>query len=156
MKAFINSVLVSNISNDYCGAWEIFLDNGYACPELFAIMFKYMNLIGCVTCRNDRIGFPGNDERLAFTKGTEIGNYSPLYNRHFHILSIGWEDSKTQQFISSLSKTGITEESRGRGQDIHQVFCPLYLTEFLHNMDGIDRGDRLQEHISRFSSKAHF
>ena len=40
MKAFINAVLDSNIANYHCGACKTFLDNMYACPELFPILFE--------------------------------------------------------------------------------------------------------------------
>ena len=68
-KAVINAVLDSNIANDCCGAWKIFLDNGYSCPELFAILFEEIKIIGGGTCRKYRIVFPVNDEQLIFPKG---------------------------------------------------------------------------------------
>ena len=69
MKEVIKYVLDSNITNDHCGKWEIFLDKRYACQYLFVILFEEMNLIGGGTCRKNRIVFPGNDEGLTFTKG---------------------------------------------------------------------------------------
>ena len=68
MKAVINAVLASNIANDHCGARKIFLDNRHACQELFVLLFEEMNLIVGRTCRNNIIGFPGNDERLTLPK----------------------------------------------------------------------------------------
>ena len=38
-EAVINYVLYSNIANDRCGVRKIFLDNRYACPYLFPILF---------------------------------------------------------------------------------------------------------------------
>ena len=87
MKAVINDFLDSNIANDNYGAWKIFLEKRYACPELFSIIFEDMNLVGGGTCRNNIIGFPGNYERLKFPKGAVRGTYRQIYNRVFHILS---------------------------------------------------------------------
>ena len=89
-KAVINAVLDSNIANDCCGAWKIFLDNRCACPELLVILFEEMNLIGGGTCRNNRICFPGDDERLAFTKGSQRGTYREIYIRRFCFVSTIW------------------------------------------------------------------
>ena len=119
MKEFINYVLDSNIANDHCGAWKIFLDNRCACPELLVILFEEMNLIGGGNRRKNRIGFPGNDERLTFTKGAERVTYRHIYDKHSHIVSTRWKYSKTLQLTSSVRKTGMTEVSRRRGQDIH-------------------------------------
>ena len=49
MKAVINYVWYSNIKNNHYGAQTLFLDNIYACPEIFAIIGKDMNLIGVGT-----------------------------------------------------------------------------------------------------------
>ena len=40
MKAVINYILALNFDNDHCGARKIFLDNRYAWPELFTIIFE--------------------------------------------------------------------------------------------------------------------
>ena len=66
MKAVINTVLYSNITNDNCGELKIFFDNRYTFPELFFILFEYINLIGGGTCRNKRIYFAENYERFTF------------------------------------------------------------------------------------------
>ena len=89
-KDVINAVLVSNITNYHYGARKIFLDNMYACSELFAILFEEMNLIGGGTCRKNRICFPGDDERLAFTKGSQRGTYREIYIRRFCFVSTVW------------------------------------------------------------------
>ena len=60
MKAVINTVLASNIVNDHYWAQKIFPDNRYAFLELFVILCEYMTLIGGGTCRNSKIGFPGD------------------------------------------------------------------------------------------------
>ena len=112
MKAVIHAALASKNSNDNYGARKLFLENRYGCPELFAILFEDINLIGGGTCRNIRICFLGDDEPLTFPKGIDIGTYSWLYNRRFHIVATRWKDYKTLQFISSLRKTVITEVSR--------------------------------------------
>ena len=156
IKAVINAILASNITNDCCGARKIFLHDRYACPDLFSIIFEEMDSIGGGTCKKNRICLPGNDERLTLPKVAERGTYRRLYNRCFHIVDTRRKDSKTLQFIRSLMKIGITEVSRRRGQGVNHVVCPEDLTEYHHNMDGVDWGDQLQEHGAGFSSKAHF
>ena len=66
----MNYILASNIANGHCGAYKVFFDKNYACPDLFAILFEEMSLIGAGTCRKNIIRFPGNDEHLTFTKGS--------------------------------------------------------------------------------------
>ena len=156
MKAVICYFLASNITNDNCGARKIFLDNMYACPDLFVILFKDMNPIGSGTCRKNIIVFPGNDERLTLPKFWERGDCRQIYNRCLHLLSTMWKDSNILRLISSLRKTRILEVSRRKVQDIHQVVCPDYLTKYNHNMDGVDWGDQLREHSDGLSSKSHF
>ena len=114
----------------------------YACTEIFTIIFEKVNLIGGGTCRNDRIGLPGNDERLTFSRGAERGTYMRLYNRRFHLVATIYKYSKTMHLISSLSETGIAEGPMRRVQDIHQVVFPEDLTKYHQNMDGADRGDQ--------------
>ena len=121
IKAVINAVLDSNIKNDDYGTHEIFLGNRYYFTGIFAILFEYMNLIGGGNCRNNRIYFRGNCERLTFPKGAERGTYRRLYSMLFRILATRGKDSKTLQFISRLRETGIPEVSRRRGWDIQQV-----------------------------------
>ena len=75
MKAVITYFLASNISNDHCGLHIIFLENRYACPDLFLILSGKMDLIGGGTYRNNRIGFPGNDELLTLKKVAERETY---------------------------------------------------------------------------------
>ena len=60
------------------------------------------------------------------------------------------------QFIRSFSKTVITEVSSRRVWDIHQVICPEYLTEYYHNIYGVELVDQLQEHGAVLYSKAQF
>ena len=68
MKEVINSILASNIANDHYGAYKLLLDNRYACPDLFVILFEEKKLIGYGNCITKRIGFPGDDVRLTFSK----------------------------------------------------------------------------------------
>ena len=70
------------------------------------------NLIGGGIFRNNIISFPGDDERLEFTKGAEKGTYRPIRNMRFRLVSTIYKDSNKLQFISSLRKTVIIEESR--------------------------------------------
>ena len=156
MKAVINYVLTSNIANDHFKVRIIFIENRYACPDLFTILSEEMSLIGGGTYRKNIIGLTGNDELLTLTKFSERGTYRQLCNRHFHIVSTIWKYSKKLQLISSLRKTRIMEVSRRRGWDIHQVVCPEDLTGYHHNMDGVDRGVQLRENGTSFSTKEHF
>ena len=74
----------SHIANDHCRSRKILLDNRYDYPELFEIIFEEIKLIGGGTCRKKIIYFTGNDERLTFPKGEDIGTYRKIYNRRFH------------------------------------------------------------------------
>ena len=102
MKAVINSVLDSKIINDHCEEWKILIDNSCDCPEIFAIIFEDMNLIIGGTCRNNRIGLPGNYENLTFPRGEVRGTYRRIYNRLFHLVATIWKDSNTLQLIIIL------------------------------------------------------
>ena len=60
MKVFINALVASKISNDQMWGTEKILDIRYACPELFAVLFEEVKLIGGLTFRKNIIGFPGS------------------------------------------------------------------------------------------------
>ena len=95
MKAFINSVLASNVKHYHYGARRLLLDDMYACLDLVAILFEEMDLIGGGTCRKNRIGFKEDDEWLKFPKVSKRGAYRWINNRRFHILATRFKDSKT-------------------------------------------------------------
>eukprot|EP00957_Ditylum_brightwellii_P106388 8116203-Ditylum_brightwellii.AAC.1 len=78
------------------------MDNKYACPELFAILQEGLNLLAEGTCWKNRKGFPGKDARLTAPRAAERGELKRLCNRHFHMISMQWKDSKVLQFISTF------------------------------------------------------
>ena len=115
-----------------------------------------MNLIGCETCRKNRIGFPVNDEWFTFPKDADRLTYRQIYNMRFHIAATRWKNSNTLQFIISFINTAITEVSRRRVQYIYQVFCPEDVTAYHHNIYGFYQVEQLRDHGSGLSFKSHF
>ena len=113
-KAVINADLALKIEKCHYGAHKLFLYNRYAWPDIFAILGELIDLIWGGTCRNNIIGFPGDDERLIFPKSAGRGNYRQLYNSRFHLVAASLKDSKTLQSVSSFRKTGIVGMSRRR------------------------------------------
>ena len=64
-----------------------------------------------------------------------------------------FQDTPIHHQSSKLEKTEVTQR---RGQEIINVQCPIDITEYQQNMDGVDRGDQLRQHGADFSAKAHF
>ena len=81
MKAVVNACYQTQMANDPNGARTLYADNRYSCPELLAILYEEMNILGAGTCRKNRKGFPGDDSRLVIPSQSQQGTFKHLYNK---------------------------------------------------------------------------
>ena len=64
-----------------------------------------------------------------------------------------FQDTQIHQQSRGIKKIEVT---RRRGQEIITMQYLIGITEYQHNMDGVDRGDQLHQHSAGFPAKAHF
>ena len=107
------------------------------------------------TCRNNSQCPPLKCDHINLPRECERGTSKRHYNRFFHIFATQWKYSQTLQFISSLRKLE-KKVTQCRYKELITVQCPKYITEYQHNMYGIDRGYQLCQHSADFSAKDHF
>ena len=94
-KAVANAILKSGICNDPNGYRHIFMDNRYAAPQLFALMFINYNIHALSTYKANKIRF--ESDKVQFQKGVDRGSFKRLTDKRLGMVITRWKDSKTLQ-----------------------------------------------------------
>ena len=153
-KAVANAIVKSGIANDPNGCRYIFMDNRYACPQLFAILHASYNIRAVGTCKANRKGFAS--DKMNVKNNAKRGTHVRLVDDRLGMVISRWKDSKVLQVVSTIMKKGIGKVERRVGSEKIEVSCPNDIIEYQKYMGGVDRGDQHRVVGAGFANVAHF
>ena len=156
-KAVLNAVISMGLAEKCTdGARHVTMDNRYQCPELAFTLRQKFRVYSTGTCRVNRKGWDKSFFDLT-KKNDDRGTYKRAYDKRNMLQCVQWVDSKSVQFVSSLTNNwSVGTVRRQVGSTSKVIPCPSVVKHYQETMFGVDKGDQFRARGGGFANKAHF
>ncbi len=149
----MNSIIATQLGDDLNGYKELYMDNRYNAPDLFAILLKY-KLLACATIRTSRKVL--NTAIMLLKNKREQGECLTKYDQVNETLFGQWRDLKVVSFVSPLPLVGEETANCQCGMEIKTFKCPSAFCVYNCFMGCVDFVDYNKKIGGGLTARPHF